>query len=47
MSIWTVFGVIIGALIGTGIMVWMDIIIHVTRGIFERSRCENAIWKGI
>lgn len=36
MSIWTVFGTIIGAIIGTGVVVWLDIIIHAIIGIFKR-----------
>lgn len=45
MSIWAVFGVIIGALIGTGIIVWMDIIIHVTIGIFKRISAKMRFQK--
>lgn len=47
MSIWTVFGVIIGAIIGTGFVVWLDIIIHAIIGIFKRISCENEISKEI
>lgn len=45
MSIWAVSGVIIGALIGTGIIVWMDIIIHVTIGIFKRISAKMRFQK--
>lgn len=45
MSIWTVFGVIIGALIGTGIIVWMDIIIRAIIGILKESVAKMRFQK--
>lgn len=45
MSIWTVFGVIIGALIGTGVVVWLDIIINAIIEIFKRINFEHEILK--
>lgn len=45
MSIWTVGAVVAGAIIGTGIVIWLDIIIHAIIGIFKETRCGKQSFR--